>query len=184
MTDGVHIGHQTVGDGPLDIVAAPFGYANIEVGWEVPAFVSFVRRLSSLGSRVAVRPPRHGNIGPRFLRCDPEHRGSYRGHDIRAVTDVTGSERAVLFGAGSGGALLRLRRDVPGAGDEPGRLQRFGAGFVGAGSPWAWTEPEYESWLVRLEEKWGSPAFARVSLSPFVLARLRRGLPVREAPPS
>jgi hypothetical protein len=51
--DGIHVGYQVVGSGPVDIVFVPYDYSNIEAAWDFPPFVSFVRGLTSIG-RVVV----------------------------------------------------------------------------------------------------------------------------------
>src|SRR5687768_18599120 len=47
--DGIHVGYQVVGSGPVDIVFVPYDYSNIEAAWDFPPFVSFVRSLTSIG---------------------------------------------------------------------------------------------------------------------------------------
>jgi len=46
--DGIHVGYQVVGSGPVDLVFVPYDYSNIEAACDFPPFVSFVRALASI----------------------------------------------------------------------------------------------------------------------------------------
>ena len=46
LSGKVNIAYQVVGDGPLDLVLVPGFVSNIEVFWEEPGFVRFIRRLT------------------------------------------------------------------------------------------------------------------------------------------
>jgi hypothetical protein len=39
--DGLHIAHQVVGEGPVDLVYAPGWFSNLEAVWEVPDLGGF-----------------------------------------------------------------------------------------------------------------------------------------------
>ena len=47
--DGIHIGYQVVGSGPVDLVFVPYDYSNVEASWDFPPFVSFMKGLTSVG---------------------------------------------------------------------------------------------------------------------------------------
>ena len=49
----VHIAYQLFGDGPINLVLAPYFVSNIEVYWEHPAVARWLLRLGSF-ARVAM----------------------------------------------------------------------------------------------------------------------------------
>ena len=44
---GVHIAHQLLGEGPVDIVLADQWFSNMDGQWDVPPLAEFRRRLAS-----------------------------------------------------------------------------------------------------------------------------------------
>jgi class 3 adenylate cyclase len=158
--DGVHIAYQVVGDGPTDLVFVPYDYSNIEANWELRHFSSFVHGLAG-HARVLLLDCR--GIGASDRATGPSTPTiEARMDDIRAVMDAAGSDRACLFGIESGATLC-----FPFAATFPERVTGvvvFGATAAGTTSedyPWGWTYEEWEPWLARIGDDWGSEAFVR-----------------------
>jgi class 3 adenylate cyclase len=101
----VHIGYQTVGAGPFDLVLLDQWFSNVDAMWLFPPLAQFVERLSTF-ARVIVLDKRGTGVS------DPVALGSLPTletwmDDIRAVMDAVGSERAA-FVAGVGACYLGL----------------------------------------------------------------------------
>ncbi|MEX0984563.1 MAG: adenylate/guanylate cyclase domain-containing protein [Actinomycetota bacterium] len=158
--DGVHIAYQIVGDGPGDLLFVPYDYSNIEVNWELPQYASFARGLAT-HARVLLMDRRGIGASDRGIGASTPTIEA-RMDDIRAVMDAAGSERAALFGVESGATLC-----FPFAATHPERVTAvivFGAtvaGTVAEDYPWGWTHAEWEPWLERIDQAWGSDAFVR-----------------------
>ncbi len=98
------IAYYVLGDGPRDLVFAPFMLSTV-FGWELlPVFRDFCLRLASF-SRLILFDRRGLGASDR-----PRTRPTLESHmeDVRAVLDVVDSEQAVLFGAGHGGQMCAL----------------------------------------------------------------------------
>ena len=98
------IAYYVVGDGPKDLVFAPFMLSTV-FAWELlPVFRGFCDRLASF-SRLILFDRRGIGASDR-----PRTRPTLEAHmeDLRAVLDAVGSEQAVLFGTGHGGQMCAL----------------------------------------------------------------------------
>jgi class 3 adenylate cyclase len=98
------IAYYVVGDGPRDLVFAPFMISAV-FAWELlPVFRDFCARLASF-SRLILFDRRGIGASDR-----PRTRPTLEGHmeDVRAVLDTVSSEQAVLFGSGHGGQMCAL----------------------------------------------------------------------------
>ncbi|RBY85671.1 adenylate/guanylate cyclase domain-containing protein [Blastococcus sp. TF02A-30] len=98
------IAYQVVGDGPLDLVAAPGFISHLDWNWQEPALRRFLQRLAEF-SRLILFDKRGTGLsdpvpGPATLE--------ERTDDLRAVMDAAGSERAALLGVSEGGAMAML----------------------------------------------------------------------------
>jgi class 3 adenylate cyclase len=100
----VGIAYQEFGEGEIDLVLAfPF-VSHLDLMWENPALVRFLRRL---GSFARVIPFDRRGVG----LSDPVHSATTleeRMDDVRAVMDAAGSERAALFGMSEGAMMCML----------------------------------------------------------------------------
>ncbi len=158
--DGVHVGYQVLGDGPVDLVFVPYDYSNIEASWDIPQFASLVRGLASYARVLLFDRRGTGTSDRRAADVVPTIEASM--DDIGAIMDAAGSERAALFGIESGAALCFLF-----AATYPERtigVVVFNAtvrGLWAPDYPWAWTEEDYRSWAERVERGWGSPELVR-----------------------
>ena len=97
----VHIAYQVVGDGPIDLVYIPGWVSHVEAAWSVPRYAWFLEQLASF-SRLIVMDKRGTGASDRAvtsLALDDQM------HDLVAVLDAVGSERAAIFGAQEGGAI-------------------------------------------------------------------------------
>ena len=157
--DGVHIGYQVVGEGPVDLVLVPWDYWSIEAGWDLPQFVSLVRALSD-HARVLLLDRR--GLGTSDRGSGDEAPIEARMDDVRAVMDVVGSPRAWLFGVDSGGTLCFVfAATYP---DRTAGVVSLGAmarGLWAPDYPWAWNRDQWDRWLDQVEREWGSQAFVR-----------------------
>jgi pimeloyl-ACP methyl ester carboxylesterase len=98
------IAYYVLGEGPRDLVFAPFMISAV-FAWELlPVFRDFSSRLSSF-SRLILFDRRGFGASDR-----PRTRPTLEAHmeDVRAVLDAVGSEQAVLFGSGHGGQMCAL----------------------------------------------------------------------------
>jgi pimeloyl-ACP methyl ester carboxylesterase len=97
---GVEVAYQIVGQGPPDVVYLA-GISHIDLRWEDPVFAAFLERLASFG---------------RLILFDRRGTGAYAAipdtamptweewvDDVRAVLEVAGSERTVVFAENDGG---------------------------------------------------------------------------------
>jgi DNA-binding winged helix-turn-helix (wHTH) protein len=104
VTDGLHIAYQVTGHGDRDIVLVPGFVSHLELDWADPRHARFLDRLASFG---------------RLIRFDKRGTGmsdrpeglpdlETRMHDVLAVMDAVGSQRAVLVGYSEGGPMATL----------------------------------------------------------------------------
>ncbi|MGI8914752.1 MAG: alpha/beta fold hydrolase [Chloroflexota bacterium] len=96
------IAYQTVGNGPLDLLATPGALSHLEYMWEEPGAARYLRNLASctrlilFDKRGTGMSDREGDNVPTF---------DERIDDMRAVLDAAGSERAALLGWSEGGPM-------------------------------------------------------------------------------
>ena len=158
--DGIHVGYQVVGSGPIDLVFVPHDYSNIEASWDFPPFVSFVKGLTSVG-RVLLFDRRGTGTSDRAW-AGASATIEAQMDDIRAVMDSAGSERAFLFGIESGASLCFTF-----AATHPQRTSGVivhGALARGLRAPdyeAPWDRDDFEEWYARVEHEWGQPTFVR-----------------------
>ena len=104
VSDGLQIAFQVTGRGDRDIVLVAGFVSHLELDWADPRHAAFLDRLGSLG---------------RLIRFDKRGTGlsdrpsdlpdlETRVHDVLAVMDAAGSQRAVLFGYSEGGPMAIL----------------------------------------------------------------------------
>jgi pimeloyl-ACP methyl ester carboxylesterase/class 3 adenylate cyclase len=158
--DGLHIAYQIVGEGPIDLMyLAPY-FSHLEINWENPDYAVFLRRLASFSRLIMYDRRGNGLSDPVPMDEPPTLDG--RMDDIRAVMDVVGSERAVVYGASESGALAALFSAM-----HPERvvaLVMYGSGVRAAWSPdypWGQPEEEHEFFMSEIERAWGTEEFVR-----------------------
>jgi pimeloyl-ACP methyl ester carboxylesterase/DNA-binding winged helix-turn-helix (wHTH) protein len=100
-SDGLHIAYQVTGGGPLDIVLISGFVSHLDLDWNDPRHAYFLDRLGSMG-RLIRFDKRGTGMSDRPAGCpDLETRM----HDVLAVMDAAGSERAVVCGYSEGGPM-------------------------------------------------------------------------------
>ena len=82
----VHVAYHVFGEGPLNVVLAPFFVSNIEVLWESPDFARWMLRLGSY-ARVAMFDKRGTGMSDRVSELPGLDQ---RIDDFRAVMDAAG----------------------------------------------------------------------------------------------
>ena len=104
VSDDLHIAYQVTGGGEPDIVLISGFVSHLELDWADPRHAHFLDRLGSMG---------------RLIRFDKRGTGmsdrpsglpdlETRMHDVLAVMDAVGSERALVCGYSEGGAMAIL----------------------------------------------------------------------------
>ena len=103
-SDDVHIAYQVFGEGSLDLLFVPGFVSNIEAIWESPDHRAFFRRLASF-CRVILFDKRGTGMSDRGSQIFTLEQ---RMHDVQAILDAVGCERAALFGVSEGGPMSLL----------------------------------------------------------------------------
>ena len=104
--DGVHIGYQAIGEGPVDLVWVIGWTSNIEAIWEEPNLARFLSKLASF-SRLILFDKRGMGMSDRVPDAQLPSLET-RMDDVRAVMDAAGAERAVVYGVSEGGPMAML----------------------------------------------------------------------------
>ena len=161
----VAIAFATIGDAPIDLIfLAPFN--NLEVVWDNPLYVQFLRRLASF-ARVVIVDRRGTGLSDRYSPDDLPTLEELV-DDLTAVLDELGSERAALFGSSDAGALCAMF-----AATRPERVSALilyataARGTQAPDYPWQWSEHEWQDYLAALAAGWGTPAYAEQTLALF-----------------
>jgi class 3 adenylate cyclase len=99
--DGIDIAYLVAGDGPRDLVLI-FGFTtHLDLCWDVPWFSQWLRRTSK-EFRTIVFDKRGSGLSDRSLGIGSIEE---RTHDVVAVMDAVGSERASFVGISEGGPM-------------------------------------------------------------------------------
>lgn len=161
----IAIGYAVLGEGPDDLVyLSPFN--NLDIAWENPLYVGFLRRLSSF-ARVVVVDRRGTGVSDRY---SPEDLPPLEDlvDDLAAVLSALGSERAALFGFSDAGALCAMF-----AATRPERVTGLilyataARGMQAPDYPWQWSEREWQDYLDDVKAGWGTREYAEKSLPLF-----------------
>jgi class 3 adenylate cyclase len=133
----VGIAYQELGEGDIDIVVAYPYLSHLDLMWENPALVRFLRRLGSFARVITFDRRGVGLSDP----VDGTTTLEERMDDLRAVMDAVGSERAALFGMSEGAMTCMLL-----AATHPERVQALVLWGAMARSTWAedypWAAPK------------------------------------------
>jgi DNA-binding SARP family transcriptional activator/pimeloyl-ACP methyl ester carboxylesterase len=95
------LAYQVIGDGPGDLVLIPGFGGNVEIRWEEPNLARLYRRLAR-SARLVLMDRRGTGLSDRDTGVPPV---AAQVHDVLAVMDAAGVERAALFGVMDGGAI-------------------------------------------------------------------------------
>jgi class 3 adenylate cyclase len=156
--DGACIAYQDLGEGPVTLVVIHGWVSHLEIYWEQPRYVRFLRRLSR-NMRVLVFDKR--GIGMSDRASGTPDLGVLA-DDVRAVMDGAGVERAALLAWGGPGPELAAFF----AATHPERtlcLLHHGTFHYRREPdyPWGDSEDEFEASVTALVRGWGSEDGAR-----------------------
>ncbi len=150
------IAYQVVGDSPLDLVLVPGFVSHVEHAWEDPDFARFLTRLASF-SRLILFDKRGTGLSDRVpINLLPTL--EERMDDVRAVMDIAGSEKAVLFGISEGGPMSVLFATT--YRERVVALVLYGTyakRVRTADYPWAPTTEAHRDFITTVEREWGGP---------------------------
>jgi pimeloyl-ACP methyl ester carboxylesterase len=158
QSDGLQIAYQVTGQGERDIVLVAGFVSHLELDWADPRHAGFLDRLSSFGRLIRFDKRGTGMSDRPLDLPDMETRM----HDVLAVMDAAGSERAVLFGYSEGGPMSILMAAM-----HPERVEAlvlygtYARRLRAADYPWARTPEEREQYMVRLADEWSWEADMR-----------------------
>jgi class 3 adenylate cyclase len=104
MSGDVSVAYQTMGDGPIDIIAIPGAISHVEFLHEMPGYTAFLRRLSKF-ARVITFDKRGQGLSDTISGAPTLEE---RMDDVRAVLDSVGAQRASLLGFSEGCAMSAM----------------------------------------------------------------------------
>ena len=158
ISDGLQIAYQVTGQGDRDIVLVAGFVSHLELDWADPRHAGFLDRLSSFGRLIRFDKRGTGMSDRPIDLPDMETRM----HDVLAVMDAAGSERAVLFGYSEGGPMSILMAAM-----HPERVEAlvlygtYARRLRAEDYPWARTPEEREQYMERLAVEWSWEADMR-----------------------
>ena len=153
-SDGVSIAYQTIGHGPIDIVAVPGWVSNLDAFWEEPSVEAFWRRLASF-SRLILFDKRGTGLSDRMAELPSLE---VRMDDVRAVLDAVGSERAAVLGISEGGSMCALfAATYPDRTSALVMLGSFARMTQAPDYPFGRSPEASDEFLRAIERDWGKP---------------------------
>jgi class 3 adenylate cyclase len=160
-SDDVHIAYQVIGEGPFDLLVVPGFVSNVETIWQSPEQSAFFRRLASF-CRVILFDKRGTGMSDRGSQIFSLEQ---RMHDVRAILDAVGSERAALFGISEGGPMsLLYTATYP---DRTSALVLYGSYAKRSWAPdypFGWKDEQWQTVLDDIELRWGSPQSLSIAM--------------------
>src|SRR6202163_3433054 len=152
-SDDVHVAYQVIGEGPVDLLWVPGFVSHMEAGWQSPETASFIRRLASF-CRLILFDKRGTGMSDRGSQIFTLEQ---RMHDVQAILDEIGSERAVLFGVSEGGPMsLLYAATYP---ERTAALVLYGSYARRSWAPdytFGWTDAQWSTLLDDIEHHWGT----------------------------
>jgi class 3 adenylate cyclase len=128
--------------------------SHIEEIWQSPAASSFLRRLASF-SRLILFDKRGTGMSDRGSQVFTLEQ---RMHDVRAILDEVGSDRAALFGVSEGGPMsLLYAATYP---ERTSALILYGSYAKRSWAPdypFGWKNEQWQRVLENIERNWGTP---------------------------
>ena len=158
VSDGLQIAYQVSGRGVRDIVLVAGFVSHLELDWAEPRHAGFLDRLGSFGRLIRFDKRGTGMSDRPVDLPDMETRM----HDVLAVMDAAGSERAVLFGYSEGGPMSILMAAV-----HPERVEAlvlygtYARRLRADDYPWAHTPEDRAQYMERLSDEWSWEADMR-----------------------
>jgi class 3 adenylate cyclase len=160
-SDDVHIAYQVFGEGSLDLLFVTGFVSNIEAIWQSPGHSAFFRRLGSF-CRVILFDKRGTGMSDRGSQIFTLEQ---RMHDVQAILDEVGCERAALFGVSEGGPMSLLY-----AATYPARTSAlvlygsYARRSWAADHPSGWKDEQWERLFDNFERHWGTPQSLAVTM--------------------
>jgi len=153
-SDDVHIAYQVLGEGPIDVLFVPGFVSNVEATWQSPERSAFFQRLASF-CRLILFDKRGTGMSDRSSQIFTLEQ---RMHDVQAVLDAVGSERATLFGISEGGPMsLLYAATYP---ERTSALILYGSYAKRTWAPdypFGWKNEQWDRVLGNFERNWGTP---------------------------
>ena len=153
-SDDVHVAYQVIGDGPLDLLWVPGYVSHVEAAWHSPQHAAFIRRLASF-CRLILFDKRGTGMSDRGSQIFTLEQ---RMHDVHAILDEIGSERAALFGVSEGGPMsLLYAATYP---ERTSALVLYGSYAKRSWAPdypFGWKDEQWERVLANIDQNWGTP---------------------------
>ncbi len=160
-SDDVHIAYQVIGDGPFDLLVVPGFVSNVEAIWQSPNRSEFFRRLASY-CRVILFDKRGTGMSDRGSQIFTLEQ---RMHDVQAILDEVGSERAALFGFSEGGPMsLLYAATYP---ERTSALILYGSYAKRSWAPdysFGWQDEQWKHVLDDIDRHWGTPQSLNVTM--------------------
>ncbi len=160
-SDDVHVAYQVLGEGPIDLLWVPGFASNVEAAWQLPEMAAFTRRLASF-CRLIVFDKRGTGMSDRGSQIFTLEQ---RMHDVQAILDEIGSERAALFGVSEGGPMSILyAATYP---ERTSSLILYGAYAKRSWAPdypFGWKDEQWDRVLANMEQNWGTSQEISVSM--------------------
>jgi class 3 adenylate cyclase/pimeloyl-ACP methyl ester carboxylesterase len=160
-SDDIHVAYQVLGEGPLDLLLVPGFVSHIEAVWQSVEASAFLRRLASF-CRLILFDKRGTGMSDRGSQ---NFTLEQRMHDVRAILDEVGSQRAVLFGVSEGGPMsLLYAATYP---ERTAALVLYGTYAKRSWTPdypWGWKDEQWDAFLGNMERNWGTPEGISVAM--------------------
>jgi pimeloyl-ACP methyl ester carboxylesterase len=159
QSDGLHIAYQVTGGGDIDIVLIPGFVSHLDLDWDDPRHAYFLDRLGAMGRLIRFDKRGTGMSDRPPGVPDLEHRM----HDVLAVMDAVGSERAVLLGYSEGGPMAMMLAAM-----HPERVQSlvlygtYARRTWAEDYPWAQSQEDRAAYTDRLVTHWDWAADLRM----------------------
>ena len=157
---GDRIAYQVLGEGPLDLVYVPSIGDCIDLRWEWPPYVGFLKRLASFSRLIMF--DRRGIGASNSVPLEVPGWEEWA-DDARAVMDAIGSDSAAIFGNNEAGRVAMLF-----AATQPERTRALvvfngtASTFRDPGVPGLLSTAEAEVLSRLVEEAWGTEALSQV----------------------
>lgn len=160
-SDDVYIAYQVIGDGPLDILLVPGFVSNVEAAWRSPEISAFLQRLASF-SRLIIFDKRGTGMSDRGAS---DFTLEQRMHDVQAILDAAGCDKAALFGVSEGGPMsLMFAASHP---ERTSALVLYGSYAKRSWAPdypFGWTTQQWDEALEDIDRNWGTPTALSVAI--------------------
>jgi DNA-binding winged helix-turn-helix (wHTH) protein/pimeloyl-ACP methyl ester carboxylesterase len=151
VSDGLHIAYQVSGSGDRDVVYIPGFISHLDIDWDDPRHATFLDGLGSMGRLVRFDKRGTGMSDRPSGVPDLETRM----HDVLAVMDAVGSERAVVCGHSEGGPMaVMLAATHPTRVSALVLIASYAKRTRGDDNPWAPTEEQRSRYTEHLVATW------------------------------